>query len=134
MIVVDDRLSLDALAGLTVPHARGGPVATTWSFHYRLVRALSDETRVGVLTRASSPAMLQAALRPTPARLQVLDPRELTGEAARLSSQHGLNLLAAELLAAAVVHRSTIVLSAPNVGKRWRQVFAGEGVELHVVG
>ncbi|MGQ0830674.1 MAG: hypothetical protein ACT4OV_03255 [Microthrixaceae bacterium] len=136
MIIVDDRLSLDALAG---QHARFGAtaddvVATTWGFHYRLARALTDTSRVGALS-GDVPAreVLDAVLSPPPDRLQVIDPRELTGAAAAAAVRHGLNLLAAELVAAAVHHHAVIALSSANVGRSWPAAFEAEGIELRVV-
>lgn len=136
MIIVDDRLCLDALAG---QRARFGATAddvvvTTWGFHYRLARALTDTSRAGALS-GDVPAgrLLDAALAPPPERLQVIDPRELTGAAAAAAVRHGLNLLAAELVAAAVHHHAVVALSSANVGRSWPAVFAAEGIELRVV-
>ncbi len=135
MIIVDDRLSLDALAGRR--HRFGGAaddtVATTWSFHYRLVRALTDDARVGRLTASAPAALRELALAPPPAELLVLDPRTLTEVAAQASVRHGLNLLAAELVAAAVGHDARVALSAPNVGRAWPAVFAAEGIDFQIV-
>lgn len=135
MIIVDDRLSLEALAGRrdrfgAVP---GDTVTTTWGFHYRLVRALTDSSRAGRLSGGAPAGLLDRVLAPRAVDLQVLDPRPLTGTAATAAVRHGLNLLAAELVAAAVHHHATIALSASNVGRSWREVFADEGIELRVV-
>ncbi len=130
MIIVDDRLSLLSLGGhlsLTEPQE----VATTWGFHYRLLRALTDESRVGALTRASSPQLRQIAAAPS-GRLTVLDPRVLTVTAAAMASRHRLNLLGAELVAAATIHRAPVLLSHGNVGRSWPGVFRSEGLELRV--
>jgi len=129
LIIVDDKLSLDALAGRLV---RAEPVATTWSFHYRLLRALRDETRWGALTRAATAEALHLAADPPRARLQVLDPRAVTDEAAVLAARHGLNVLAAELMAAAKHHAAAVHLSTPNVGRRWPEVMEAEGISLTV--
>jgi hypothetical protein len=133
VIIVDDRLSLDALAGRLGNLAGDGPVATTWGFHYRLVRALSDDARIGRLTRASTAAMRQAAVSPPPGLLLVLDPRPVTEIAASMAIRHRLNLLAAELLAAAKFHSATIALASFNVGRTWRDVLAEEGITLQVI-
>jgi hypothetical protein len=133
VIVVDDRLSIDALAGLPIPTARGGePIATTWCFHFRLVRALADERVAGHLSRAMSGEVRARAAEPPPGALVVLDPRLSTAMAATYASKHGLNLLAAELLAAAKLHRARVVVSAPNVGRGWRKAFDAERVTLDV--
>lgn len=136
MIIVDDALSLDALAGR---RARFGAtaddiVATTWGFHFRLVRALTDTERTGRLSGgAPTDRLLHEALVPHASALQVLDPRAVTGAAAALAIRHGLNLLAAELVASAVHHRAAIALSAGNVGRAWAAVFAEEGIQVRVV-
>ena len=93
MIIVDDRLSLDALAGRRQRFAATSEdtVATTWSFHFRLVRALTDTSRVGALTDPEQGvALLEAAIAAPAHQLQVLDPRGLTAAAAMLAVRHGL--------------------------------------------
>lgn len=129
MIIVDDRLSLDALAGrLTV-----GECATTWGFHYRLVRAVSSTTSLGVLRRALGADVRAVVIDPPRERLTILDPRQVTALAAEMSARHGLNLLAAELVASAVHHRADVYLSAANVGRSWPDVLAAESVHLTVM-
>ena len=133
MIIVDDRLSLEVLAGRSGRLADLGPIATTWGFHYRLVRALSDDERVGRLTQASTAALRRAAVAPPAGLLLVLDPRPLTELAATMAIRHRLNLLAAELVAAAVHHSATVALSASNVGRTWPDVLAAEDISLQVI-
>ena len=130
MIIVDDRLSLDALAGRI---ANEGPVATTWSFHFRLLRALGEEASWGALGRAATERERALAAHPPESRLRVLDPRVVTVMAAELGARHRLNLLAAELVASAVHYRALVRLSARNVGRRWPEVMAAEHVGLEVV-
>jgi len=63
------------------------------------------------LTRkASSEAIRRATESPPPGLLTVVDPRLLTADAAAVANRHGLNALAAELLAAALAHRSPVLL------------------------
>lgn len=135
MIIIDDRLSLDALAGRRdrFGAARIDVVATTWGFHYRLLRALADDERVGQLSGAAPVALRDRAKEPPASTLVVLDPRDITARAAELAVRHHLNLLAAELAAAAVDHGARIALSAANVGRTWPAVFAAEGIDLQVV-
>jgi hypothetical protein len=130
LIIVDDKLSLDALAGRAVGPP---PVATTWSFHFRLLRALRDETRWGALSRGATHEAVRVAVEPPESRLLVLDPRPITDEAAQLVLRHGLNLLAAELMAAASHHHAAVHLSAPNVGRGWSQIMEAEGIRLTVM-
>jgi len=132
VIIVDDRLSVETLAGRF--HRRDGPVATTWTFHFRLMRALADDSRVGRLTGASSRDLRALAASPPAGRLLVLDPRMVTAIASDLAMRHGLNMVGAELLASAVEHSATVVLSAGNVGRTWPEVFSAEGVRWEVTG
>ena len=137
MIILDDALSLDALAGRRdrFGAAADDVVATTWGFHYRLVRALSDTQRTGRLSGGvDTEALLHEALHPRSGDLEVLDPRTVTGTAAVLAVRHGLNLLAAELVASAVLHHAVVALAATNVGRTWPATFEAESVELRVVG
>ena len=130
MIIVDDKLSLDALGGQL---DLAMPVATTWSFYYRMLRALRDGRGWGSLSRSSTDEALRVAAEPPQSRLQVLDPRPITDEAAQLAVRHGLNVLAAELMGAARRNRAAVYLSAPNVGLRWPEIMASEGVPLTIV-
>jgi len=132
VIIVDDKLALEALGGRLDP-STPEPVATTWCFHYRLMRALRDETRWGALSGSVTTEARRVAADPPESRLRVLNPRLITDAAADLAVQYDLNLLAAELLAAARRHRAVVRLSAPNVGRRWPEVMAAEGIALVVV-
>ena len=134
MIIVDDQLSIEALAGRAPEIVADGPVTTTWSFHYRLVRAVSDPRRRGRLTRATPDRLLAQILDPPARELMVLDPRAVTAEAAELAVRHGLNVLAAELLASAIHHGAPVVLASRNVGRRWPELFETEGARLDVRG
>lgn len=133
MIIVDDRLAREVLAGRRVPVVGRRAVATTWGFHYRLVRALSDDRVEGRLSKAASAKVRAVAAAPPPSVLRVLDPREATAHAARLAIDHRLNLLTAELVASAQVHDAGVVLSEGNVGRTWPALFASLGVPLAVV-
>lgn len=130
MIIVDDKLSLDVLAGRYVG---GSAMATTWTFHYRLLRALADPDRAGSLSRDATSEVRRIAAQPPAARLRVLDPRTVTLSAAGIAARHGLNLLAAELVASALHFDADVHLSARNVGTRWSDAMAAEGIRLTVV-
>jgi len=133
VIIVDDRLASAVLSGRRHLVPGDGPVATTWGFHYRLVRALTDGRVEGTLIRAAADVAPAIAASPPPAVLDILDPRLATHATAQLSIDHRLNLLAAELAAAAQVHRAEIVLAAGNVGRSWPDLFAELGIPLTVV-
>ena len=133
MIIVDDRLSIEVFAGRPLPEvASDVPVATTWCFHFRLLRALADPRLVGHLSREATEAVRERAGNPAADTLVVLDPRRSTALAAELASEHQLNLVAAELVAAARLHRASVLLSSANVGRGWPEAFAAAGVELRV--
>ena len=129
MIIVDDRLSIEVLAGRR-PDL--GPVATTWCFHFRLLRALADSSVIGSLSRAAAVTLRQSAAAPPTDQLTILDPRVITASAAEMAARHGLNLVAAELVAWAVRRDADVHLHPTNVGRAWPDVFAAEGVRLTV--
>ncbi len=58
----------------------------------------------------------------------------VTAIASDLAVRHRLNMVGAELLASAVEHSATVVLSAGNVGRTWPEVFSAEGVRWEVTG
>lgn len=49
-----------------------------------------------------------------------------------LAARHGLDLLAAELMASAVHHRAGVRLSEGNVGRHWPAIMAEEGIALQI--
>lgn len=129
MIILDDRLSLELLAGrLDI-----GRCSTTWGFHYRLNRAIASRSGRGTLSRSAGDAVMEVVANPPEDLLVVLDPRDVTVRAAEMALRHSLNLLAAEMVASAVHHRAELYLSAPNVGRSWPEVLAREGVALTVL-
>lgn len=129
MIIVDDRLALDVLSG----RLEIGQCATTWGFHYRLTRALGNAFGRGRLSREAESGVRAVVAHPPWRLLAVLDPREVTESAAEMSLRHGLNLLAAEMVAAAVHHRAELYLSSGNIGRSWADILAAEGVPLTVM-
>lgn len=136
MRIVDDHLAVLALAGALPESSEGDAVATTWPFQFRLARALADGSVTGSLSRRAS--VLEGAVRratsPPAHRLLVLDPREHMAATVRLASQHGLNLLAADLMGAARHHGAAVWLTQGNLGSRWRSIMRAEGIELRVFG
>ncbi len=130
MIIVDDQLSAAVLS-----ERRSFPddVATTWAFHFRLLRALHDPRGGGQLTQASADGLLPIAAKPPPELLMVLDPRTTTDQAAAFAIADRLNLLTAQLLAAATHHGATVALSDGNVGRSWPALFEDHGIALEVI-
>jgi hypothetical protein len=133
VIIFDDHLARAVLIGHRQVVPEDGPAATTWGFHYRLIRALTDTSIPGSLSRSTPLRMLQVASAPLQHGLHIVDPRELTTTAASLAIEHRLNLLTAELLAAAQVHDAEVVLTERNVGKRWPGLFDELGLTLTIV-
>lgn len=133
MIVVDDYLTRTIVLGEREEVPDGETVATTWGFHYRLIRALTDNRTSGALSWGDATEALLAVSRPERHGLAVVDPRLLTTTAASLAIEHRLNLLTAELVAAAQVHEAEVVLTERNVGKRWPALFDELGLTLTIV-
>jgi len=134
-MIVDDHLALLALAGTLANLDRPGPVTTTYGFHYRLARAVSDSARAGALSRRlqDAPAALNRILRPPANRLLVLDPKTSVHEAVTVAIEHGANLLLAELVGAAIHHRAPVRITARNCGRRWAAVMEASGVDFATI-
>lgn len=135
MIIVDDHLAILAIAGALPDLGRSGPIATTYGFHFRLARAVTDSARSGTLSRRmhNVPAALTKVLRPPAHRLVVLDPRASVGEAVRAGIDHSANLLLAELVGAAVHHRASVRVTQANEGRTWAAVMRAEGIDFATV-
>lgn len=132
MIIVDDDLALRALQGDDTYWSAESP-AIPWVLHFRLLLALQGPTDTGKLSRRASPAMVRRALAPPESMLHVLDPRPYTGLATRLKLEHRLNMIAADLLGAAVHHRAPILAAEGNIGQHWPEICDLEQVELRVI-
>ena len=132
MIIVDDHLAVRTLAGRHGPRWLDDVPAIPWGFHFRLLRALLDSRVRGRLSDGIDERVVQAALAPPTDVLRVLDPRYATLTAAQIMTRHRLSVVTAELLAAALVHRSHVHVAEANVGRSWPDAFAKEGVELHI--
>jgi hypothetical protein len=128
VIIVDDHLALLAIAGSLPDLGQPGPVTTTYGFHYRLARAVSDSARSGTLSRRhqEAPAALNRVLRPPANRLLVL-------EAVNVAIERGANLLLAELVGAAVHHRASVRITPRNAGRTWAAVMEAAGVNFATV-
>lgn len=77
--------------------------------------------------------MVQQALAPPESMLQVLDPRPYTGLATRLKLEYRLNMIAADLLGAAIHHRAPILVAEGNVGQHWPEICDLEQIEMRVI-
>jgi hypothetical protein len=136
VIIVDDHLALLALAGRLpeLPNTEG-PVATTYAFQFRMVRALADSTRSGTLSRrlADPTAALRRAMRPPAHRLVVLDPRATFELAIDVATRYPANLLLAELVGAARHYQAAVRVTPANVGMSWLAVLTAESVDFGTV-
>ena len=135
MLIVDDHLALLAIAG-AVPEILGPlPVATTYSFQYRLLRAVRDPSTIGALSsRVADHERATAAIeRPPGHRLIILDPRASLGAAVAVSGRRPANLLLAELVGAAVHHRAAVRVTTANCGRTWPGVMAAEGIDFETI-
>ncbi|MDQ6727362.1 MAG: hypothetical protein M3066_14525 [Actinomycetota bacterium] len=135
MIIVDDHLALLAIAGALPDLGGPGPVTTTYGFHYRLARAVSDSARSGSLSRRHQEASvaLDRVVRPPTNRLLVLDPRASVEEAVSVAIERGANLLLAELVGAAVHHGCSVRITPRNMGRTWPAVMEAAGVNFATV-
>lgn len=135
MIIVDDHLALLAIAGVLPELGQPGPVTTTYGFHYRLARAVSDSTRSGTLSRRlqDAPAALIRVLKPPANRLVVLDPRATIEEAVDVAMRRSANLLLAELVGAAMHHRASVRITPKNEGRTWAAVMEAAAIDFATV-
>jgi hypothetical protein len=135
VIVIDDHLAILAIGDRVPEELAGEPLATTYAFHYRLVRAVTvDATRGSLSRRLPEPvAVLDRVIRPPADRLVVLDPRASLRHAVVMANRHGANLIYAELLGAAAFHQAKVRLTRANVGRGWPDAMAAEGIDFAVV-
>lgn len=135
MVIVDDHLALLAVAGALPDLGLAGPVATTYSFQYRMARAVSDSASSGTLSRRlpDPSAARRRVLYPPAHRLVVLDPRASIEDAVQVAVAHRANLLLAELVGAALHHRAAVRVTPQNEGKNWAQLMETAGVDFSTV-
>lgn len=135
MVIVDDHLALLALAGRLPELSAEAPVVTTWTFQFRLARAVLDSARSGSLSRRSTDpsAVARRVLHPPANRLVVLDPRPSVDASVRIAVETGANLLLAELAGAAAHHRAAVRVTRGNVGRSWPAVMEAEGIDFATV-
>ncbi|HUP71346.1 MAG TPA: hypothetical protein VM142_16255 [Acidimicrobiales bacterium] len=139
-VVLDDHLLREVL----IEHEpawlrrlrRGGHLSTTGSWYYRLCGALHDPDLVGSLSGpvAALPAELRAGVIERvialPSSIQLVSMRELAWPASGLGRRHGLNLLAAEALGAAVKSGAAIATAANNLPPKLMAAAMQENVRV----
>jgi hypothetical protein len=124
VVIVDDHLTLLALANVIPVAEFGSDLATTSLWYLRLVSAatapptIHGPGRLGrILQSLPEPAVaLERILNPPWTTIQVLHPMAFAVKTARMQRERRLNLLAAETLGAAAHHEASILVAAPNVG------------------
>ena len=139
-VIVDDHLLREILLEQEPKWLRrarrGGQVLTTGCWYYRLCSAWHDDSITGSLSGpiAALPAGLQSGVIEQVIRLPesigLISMHDLAWTASRLGRIHGLNLLAAEALAAAVHSNSVIATAASNLSPRLREAAAREGIRV----
>jgi hypothetical protein len=137
MILIDDQLLVRVAVGLRVPAPVGSSrLATTYSYQYRALRAVRNDQTNGAISRhASSIGIDQLRVRvlhPQPF-CAIFNPSETLGLAVTYSLDHGpLNLLQAELLAAATFHDiADVYLCA--VSPHVVDVASSLGIRIHLI-
>ncbi len=125
VVVVDDHLLMLHLAGSDTWLPRGALVATTASWWFRLAKALERGGGGSLSARVAGFAdddrrVVEGLIRRLPDGVTVLHPRDTVPHAAVLSARHGLNLLAAEALATALVLDGRLLVAAQDDGPRLR--------------
>jgi hypothetical protein len=135
VIILDDHLALLAITGRLPDLGLPGPVVTTYTFHFRLLRAVSYRERSGSLARRidDPAAALRRVQQPPANRLVVLDPRVSLAEAVEAASTYRANLLLAELVGAAGHHQASVRVAAGNAGRSWASVFGEAGLDFATV-
>jgi hypothetical protein len=136
LIVVDEYLALRSLVGALPPEFPDEPLALPTSAHWRLLQRIHapGDGQLSRALRDLSPAALAVLRRPTPAVLEILDPRPLLDLAAAVSASYGgTGWLVAETLVAGLVNGGRLWFgSARNVGHRLREIANDLGIAVHV--
>ncbi len=121
MIVVDDQLLLDVLAGTTSQAAERAlgdhAIATTLSWYFRLARALNSDRTHGSLSRRFAAigderrADIQSSLSRLPEAIVLVDSRSLVPVMVAVCDTTRANLLTADAIATALILDAGIALS-----------------------
>lgn len=135
MIIIDEYIAVRVVSGDWPAEMPVDELGLTTMGHWRLLQAL-HKPRGGQLTRilASLSDPARSALRwPHPEVMQVLDPRPLLDDAARLAARFGGGLRNAEILAAGMANRAELWFGAPaNVGPAIADGAVQLGLHVHV--
>ena len=91
-----------------------------------------DSRTFGKLSSGLRDNTLATAMAPPSDVLEILDPRPYTARAVQLKIDHGLSIVAAELLAAGLETGSSLHVVAGNVGRSWESILKGSDVAMFV--
>ncbi len=134
MLVIDEYLAVRVLVGAAPDELDLDETLVLPAYrHYRLLQRIHTPG-TGQLSQILSEADEAAIRRPHPEVLQILDPRPLLDEAARIGAAYGsAGLLVGETLAAGLTYgRQLWFGTSRNVGRRLSEIAADLGIELHV--
>lgn len=139
-VVLDDHLLrevlIDGEPSWVRRLRRRGQLSTTGSWYYRLCSALQDPDVVGSLSGpiAALPHELRIGVIQRvvtlPTSIELISMRALAWPAAGLGRRHGLNLLSAEALGAAVQSGSAIATASANLPPRLLDAAMRENVRV----
>jgi hypothetical protein len=136
VIVVDEYLAIRSLLGDVPLDLPDEPLAITASAQWRILQRIHAPAggQLSQALSALSPAGRAVFRQPSPAVLEVLDPRPLLDEAAQIAARYGnTGLLIAETAAAGLAHGHQLWFGNPrNVGIRLREIAEDLGVAIHV--
>jgi hypothetical protein len=137
MIVVDEYLAMRVVSARSWPHGLPGTeyLALPSSRHWRLLQRIHvpSDGQLSQRLAAATPAARDALRFPHPEVLQVLDPRPLLDEAARLGARFGGGWLICETLAAGLHHGHALWFGTQrNVGRGLRAAADELGITIHI--
>ena len=123
VIVVDDRLLFEVLSGTAAAEfaerASDG-IATTFSWYYRLSRALSTDRIDGSLTRQFASLSddrrnyVHGLLEDLPATVEMLHPRDLVPSMSAIAALTSVNFLTAEAIGVSMILEAPILVSTQS--------------------
>ena len=134
--LIDDGLLLRLVRDGLSPTSAPEPFCSTTGFWFRLARATVAPAGRGRFSQAVAEleprdrTLVRSRVEQLDRLVRIADVRGLVVGMARLASTYGLNVLAAEVLAAALMFEARIVVTHGNVGPRLVAAAEAVGVEL----
>jgi hypothetical protein len=134
VIVVDEYLAIRSLLGDVPDGLPDEPMAIIVSAQWWILQRISAPSggQLSQALSALSPAGRAVFRQPSPVVLEVLDPRPLLDEAARIAARYGnTGLLIAETTAAGLAHGRQLWFGNPrNIGIRLREIADELGIVI----